>query len=133
LRLQLHGEDAARRDAVLARMNGAIAHAKQRDATTDCASREELARAVHGAGDYRAPAISREKLWAVVEGPTSAADVRCATAEALATSGDEDARARLRVAAAHCADPRVRVALQEIAEPDELDEADSPVDAARRL
>jgi hypothetical protein len=122
VRLQLFGEDAARRDALLARVRDAIARAReeQRGGTVDLvasASSAELARAAHGAADYRAPALSREQLWALVEGPAIDAAARRSAARALATSGDDDeTRARLRVAADGCADPKVRVALQELAE-----------------
>ena len=69
LRLQLHGEDAARRGAVLARITESIARvrggrgamAAQIVATS---SKEDLARLAHGSVDYRVANLSREQLWA---------------------------------------------------------------------
>jgi hypothetical protein len=121
LRLQLHGEDASKRDAVLARIRGAIACVKEgRGAASarlvSAATPDELARAAGGAADYRAPSLSRAALWALVEGPEIDERERRAAAEALAKTSDDAERARLRVAAEHCADPRVRIALREIAE-----------------
>jgi hypothetical protein len=120
LRLQLHGEDAARRDAVLARIRehidrvreGRGAVAAQLVATS---SRDDLARVAHGGGDYRMATMTREQLWALVEGSEVDADARTAAAEALVRSGAGDERARLRVAADHCAEPAVRIALEELA------------------
>jgi hypothetical protein len=133
LRLQLHGKDAARREAVLERLRLAIraAHEGRKDPATDfvaAASREVLARAAHGAGDYRASALSVEQLWAIVEGPSLDGEARANAASALVGSGGAEARARLRVAAEHCADPRVRVALQGLCAEDEPeDEAEVAV------
>ncbi len=79
-------------------------------------SKDELARVASGGADYRAASLSREALWALIEGPAVDADARRAAAEALATTSDVAERARLRIAAEHCADPRVRVALAELAE-----------------
>jgi hypothetical protein len=64
-------------------------------------------------------AVTREQLWAIVEGPEHDARTRVGAAGALATTGDVAERARLRISAAHCAEPQVRVALQELAEEDE--------------
>ena len=120
LRLQLHGEDAARRGAVLARIRDNIirvqegrgAIAAQIVAT---ASKEDLARLAHGAGEYRMANLSREQLWGLVEGPEVAASARKAAAEALVGTRDESERTRLRVAAERCAEPEVRFALEELA------------------
>jgi hypothetical protein len=132
LRLQLHGKDAARREAVLERIRAAIqrTHDERRDATTDfvsAASGDDLTRAAFGAGDYRVAALPREQLWALVEGPTVGAAARHAAAAALVKSGDGDARSRLRVTADSCADPRVRVALQKMCEGEDIEE---PLDDA---
>ncbi len=121
LRLQLHGHDATRRDAVLERLKASLTRAndEQNDATTGyvaSASSLDLVRAAQGAGDYRRAAVSREQLWAVVEGPAIDSASRKAAAEALAHSCDEGERARLRVAAEHCAEPMVRIALHQLAE-----------------
>jgi hypothetical protein len=126
LRLQLHGKDAARREAVLERVRGAIKRAKaeRHDATTSfvsAASREDLTRAAFGAGDYREASVSREQLWAVVEGPSLDVGAREAAAAALVKSGDAESRERLRVTADNCADPRVRVALQKVCESEDLE------------
>jgi hypothetical protein len=68
------------------------------------------------------PSVSHEALWSLVEGAAVAAPTRTAAAEALVSTGDVTERERLRVAAAHCADPRVRLALEELAD-EEADEA----------
>ncbi len=125
VRLQLHGEDAARRDAVLARITENVARVKEGRGAAAAqmvasSSKEALARVAHGGADYRMAAMTREQLWALVEGPEIEASARKAAATALATSSDGDERARLRVAASLCAEPHVRVALEEIARGDEL-------------
>jgi hypothetical protein len=141
LRLQLHGEDAPRRAAVLERIRAAIDLVKEgRGAASaqlvSAASHAELVRAAGGAADYRGAALTREQLWALVEGPEVAAAERTAAAAALAKSGDDGERARLRVAAEHCAAPEVRVALARLAEGDVPDGEDaergSPAFAAVR-
>jgi hypothetical protein len=127
LRLQLHGEDASRRDAVLARIRGNVdrvlegrgAVAAQLVASS---SNQQLARVAGGAGDYRIPTMTREQLWALVEGPEVEASARKAAAEALVRASDGVERARMRVAAERCAEPQVRVALQEIAQAEWIDE-----------
>ena len=121
LRLQLHGADAARRQAVLDRIDEAITRAKveRHDAAAHfvaSATRAELARAVQGGGDYRTTSLSRDQLWAVVEGPAIASAARTAAAEALARTNDPSERARLRVAADHCAEPHVRIAITQLAD-----------------
>jgi hypothetical protein len=121
LRLQLHGDDATRRDAIVARIDEGIARVKdvERDAAANFVtsrSSERVAESARGGGDYRVPSISREALWSLVEGSAVAAPTRTAAAEALASTGGIPERDRLRVAAAHCADPRVRLALEELAD-----------------
>lgn len=143
LRLQLHGEDAVRRDAVLARVRGAIAAAAARRAVGTeilfhAASRaDETGRASVGAGDYRQPSPSREQLWEVIEGGAANASARTAAASALAASLDGAERARLRVLAAQCAEPKLRVALEGVAgqdpDADEEDAALAPEPARRAL
>jgi hypothetical protein len=122
LRLQLHGADAVRRDAVAARIRENIERVQRGEHAVaaqlvSSASKGELARVASGGADYRAASLSREALWKLIEGPTVDAESRRAAAEALAKTSDDSERARLRVAAEHCADPRVRVALAELAEP----------------
>ena len=121
LRLQLHGKDAARRDALLTRLQAAIARASaERDepvaSFVSGASRADMTRAAEGGGDYRQPAVSREQLWSVLEGPAIDSAARNAAAEALAGSRDPAERARLRIAADRCAEPAVRTRMQELLE-----------------
>ncbi len=140
LRLQLHGDDAKRRDALVARFEAAMdaaartrtdashvhaAHAAE--AATGAGAARFLA-ASHGAGDYRAAAVNREQLWEVVEGAAAEPSVRVLAAETLAMGLEGDERARLRVAAEHCAEPKVRVALEEL-----LEEAEPAPAATREL
>jgi hypothetical protein len=121
LRLQLHGEDATRRDAIMARIQEALARVKdvERDAAANFVmsrSTDKVAQSARGGGDYRMPSVSHEALWSLVEGAAVAAPTRTAAAEALAHTGGAAERERLRVAAAHCADPGVRLALEEMAD-----------------
>ncbi len=76
-----------------------------------------------GATDYRQPAVSREQLWELVEGEATDQQARVAAAEALASAAAHDDRARLRIAAAHVADPKIRVALEDLADEDAASEA----------
>ena len=124
LRLQLHGKDAARRDALVTRIAQAIEASRGRQ--TEAAgqivasvSSSELERIASGAADYRAAAITRQQLWDLVEGPQEDAATRTAAARALASRGDPEDRMRLRVAAQRSAEPRVRLALAELADDDE--------------
>jgi hypothetical protein len=128
LRLQLHGEDARHRDAILARLQKAIESAKA--GSTDgvaevvaTASDAELARLATAGGDYRAPAVTREQLWSVVEGSKHDATARTQAARALASRAHGKDLARLRVAAEHCAEPKMRVLLRDLAVDDEEDES----------
>ncbi len=89
LRLQLHGEDAVKRGAVLARVRDAIDCVKEgRGAVSaqlvSSATPQELARAAGGGADYRGAALTRDQLWALVEGPEVDERARRAAAEALA-------------------------------------------------
>jgi hypothetical protein len=120
LRLQFHGEDAARRDAVLARITENIVRASEGRGAVAAqlvasSSAQDLARLADGAGSYRAATVSREELWGLIEGPEIDADARKAAAEALVRSNASEDRARLRVAAERCAEPDLRVALEELA------------------
>jgi hypothetical protein len=121
LRLQLHGADAVRREAVTARIRENIERVQRGEHAVaaqlvSSSSQEQLTRVASGGADYRGASLSREALWALIEGPAVDADARRAAAEALAKTSDGAERARLRVAAEHCADPRVRVALVELAD-----------------
>jgi hypothetical protein len=131
LRLQLHGEDAARRDAVLARIVESIAAAKDRRAVAAHRmvagkSKDEMARVAAGGGDYRASSITRDQLWQLVEGATTDAPSRTAAAEALVVAIDPADRARLRIAADRVADPRTRVALERLADDDDENAPEAP-------
>jgi hypothetical protein len=120
LRLQMHGDDAGRRDEVLARIKGAITRARE---TTSRAAAlavqvmpaRHLASSARGAEGYRVASVSRDQLWAVVEGQASDAETRTAAAEVLALQLDSADRVRLRGVAAQCAEPRLRVALAALA------------------
>jgi hypothetical protein len=132
LRLQLHGEDATRRDAIVERMREGLARVAEveRDAAAHFVtsrSTEKVSDAVRGAGDYRLPSVTPDALWALVEGAGVDATTRMAAAEALARAGGPG-RDRLRVAAAHCADPQLRVALERLGE----DEAEDRPEGRRR-
>jgi hypothetical protein len=135
LRLQLHGKDAARRDALALRINEAITRAaRTRDGAAerlaDAADAAQITRALTGATDFRMPTVSRDALWEVVEGPTAHANARVAAAEALATSSDENERTRLRVAASQCAEPEARALLEQLTA--EMQAFEDVTDARRR-
>jgi hypothetical protein len=118
LRLQLHGTDDARAEALAERIRAALAQSHRTDGAhllARSAAGGALGRAAQGATDYRQPAVSREQLWELVEGEATDQQARVAAAEALATSIDGPERARLRIAATHVADPRVRIALEDLA------------------
>jgi hypothetical protein len=120
LRLQLHGRDAASQGAILRRIEESIRRAHEGESraageVVKGSSARQLARLAEGGADYRAPAVTREQLWSLVEGPEHDQATRTAAAKALATTGDDDERARLRVAADHYAEPRSRVVLRELA------------------
>jgi len=115
LRLQLHGRDAERREAIALRLEACIARARAPGAA------HRLAR---GETDYRRAGASREELWEVLEAPAAEPAARARAAAALAVGSGDDDRRRLRVAAAHCAEPATRVALLRIAEV-EFEEAEA--------
>jgi hypothetical protein len=120
LRLQLHGEDASLREAIVARLRDAIAVAGTPGGgaahrLAESASPALLAQAARGDGNYRAPGATREELWEVVEKPSANGKARTLAANALARGGDREDRARLRIAAERCADPETREALEKLA------------------
>jgi len=126
VRLQMHSDDAGRRDEVLARVRDAIAATKEngtRGAALVVQSRSS--EQVAGAGSYREPTLTREQLWELVEGPTTDASTRTAAAGALVVKLGVSEHARLRVAADQCAEPRARVALGALLEEHEQDEAEA--------
>jgi len=120
LRLQMQGDDAGRRDEVLARVNETLAGSRAEsgragERVVQAMPRGLVVASAMGADSYRLPSISREQLWDLVEGPASDASTRTAAAEALSVALDDSDRARLRVAASRCAQPRLRVALGTLA------------------
>jgi hypothetical protein len=85
-------------------------------------------RALARARDYREARVEAERLWRVLDDATTSPATRAGAAIAL--SADEGTRARLRVAADACAEPRLRVALTRVAEgatDPELEEALAPL------
>jgi hypothetical protein len=126
LRLQLQEADAARSDVLVARLREAMARAAilrsdgaemlvRATMAGEGASRRLLS-SIRGGLDYRQPALAREQLWKLVEGPAAERDARTLAAGALVPTLDEHERTRLRAAADNCADPRVRVALRAFAD-----------------
>lgn len=135
LRLQLHGEDAGRRVAIVERIEAAIARARtlRADPTAafmENASVDDLTRAADGAASYRFAAPSRDKLWEVFESPVLAPEARRAAAEALASGIDPSERPRFRIAAAQVAEPATRDRLHELLG-DEEEESPEPARAMR--
>lgn len=65
---------------------------------------------------YRAVALGRDRLVALVDDARAAARSRIAAAVVLAEQGDTEGLSRVRVAADACASPRVRVALERVAD-----------------
>lgn len=129
LRLQLHGADAARRGPVGERLREAIARAHAPEAVAqrlaETATPAVLAQAARGDGDYRSPAASRDALWEVVEAPAATGETRARAARALAAGAGRADRARLRIAADRCAEPKARQALARIAVGEEEDEEEA--------
>jgi len=134
LRLQLHDDDVTRAPALAARIQAAMDHSRrmqsegadrlmQAQGTLDASKR--LASSSRGGLDYRQPAIAREQLWELVEGPVSDANARRVAAEALAPDMSREEKERLRVVVEKCAEPRARVALQRLLDQDPEDEADT--------
>ena len=131
LRLQLHGKDASRREALLERLREAITRAENLRGDPDAgfvasASVEDLTRAADGAASYRQALPTRDKLWQLFESPAIDSAARKAAGEALASGGDAGERARLRIAAEHCADPDARVRLHELLDDAKLNAEDEP-------
>jgi hypothetical protein len=121
LRLQLHGKDATRREAIVERIRAGIARVAvvERDGAANLvksASPDTVARSMRGGADYRVASVSRDGLWALVEGSAVDAQARTAAARAILETGTDEERSRIRVAAGLCADPQVRVALEELAD-----------------
>jgi hypothetical protein len=136
LRLQLHGEDVARRGPIVERLRAAIARAHAPEAVAqrfaEAATPAVLAQAARGDGDYRSPAAGRDALWEVVEAPPARGETRVRAARALADGADGADRARLRIAAERCAEPEARQGLARIAALGEDDEEEAGAPAPRR-
>ncbi len=120
LRVQLHGEDAGRRDEVQARINAGIARVadprtRGAELFVQATPSRRVTEATGGPASYRVPWPSREQLWELVEASTTDAATRTAAAEALAGALEPSERARLRVVAAQCAEPRLRIAIGSLA------------------
>jgi len=65
---------------------------------------------------YRERACDAEQLAALCESPRESPEHRAAAAVALGASGDPGMRQRLRIAAAGCAHPKLRIALEAAAD-----------------
>ncbi len=137
LHLQLHGAHEGKHAAIAERIRAGIARAAE-PATggahrlAEAVSLGPLARAARGQGDYRAPGVTRDELWELVEAPATEGSMRAAAGEALALEGDRADRTRLRIAAERCAEPSTRAALSRVAgvldvEDEEDDEPAPPI------
>lgn len=73
-------------------------------------------------GDYRGAPLSEDDLVRVLESPDEPAEARVGAALALREQARGETQARLRVAAGACANPRLRVAFERIADEKEDDE-----------
>jgi hypothetical protein len=67
---------------------------------------------LRSAPGFRTAAIPVDRLWQVVEDPRADREARTGAAIALATHAQDDGRERIRIAAAGCAEPRLRIALR---------------------
>ena len=70
-----------------------------------------LSRLSASADAYRGVAMSRDRLWAVVESPAAASELRAAAAAALAPTLDPPAKRHLRVVADQAEAPALRAAI----------------------
>lgn len=66
-------------------------------------------------GSFRDAPLRSEDLWKIVESPAAEVTARAGAAAVLAQEATEDDRARLRIAADACAEPRLRVVLDKAA------------------
>jgi hypothetical protein len=82
---------------------------------------------------YREPVVPAEDLCRVLDDPSSDPSARVGAAVALKQSGDQDHVRRVRVAAAMTAQPKLRVALERVAEASDDDALLDPLDASATL
>ena len=94
----------------------ALRAALDRNGRTVGAWRDAIAGEVRRGAGYRSATAGPEDLGRILEGADTPADRRIGAALALAASKDPEAAPKIRVAAAACAEPRVRVALEKVAE-----------------
>lgn len=66
-------------------------------------------------GSFRDAPLRTDDLWKVLESPAASATARAGAAAVIATEATEEDRARLRIAADVCAEPRLRVVLDKAA------------------
>jgi hypothetical protein len=123
--LRLHDAEGAARDALVARVEEALSAFR---AGSGPESAEALVapggrpvdrwlrevRAIAKARDYREARLDADRLWRLLLDSTASPATRAGAA--IAVSHDEAARARLRVAAEACVEPRLRVALDRVAQ-----------------
>ena len=131
--VKLPAETAERGDALLAQIRGALdAEAEESDpagpllargADSIAAWRARLRRLVAPAVGYRARTVPVDALLRTAGDAEAPAEQRVGAALAIAQSGDEDARKRLRIATDGVANEPVRLALEAAAEADAEDEA----------
>jgi hypothetical protein len=84
--------------------------------------RRELERLAQRGEGYRDDALAPDRLAAVVEDASLAADRRVGAAWMLAAKGDDETKQRIRIAADACADEDLKIALERAAE-GEIEEA----------
>ena len=108
-------------------MNAGIAATAARGVSVDAASlvarggrevdewMKALAAIANPATSYRAAAVPVDSFWRVLEDPAAEPTARVGAAMALRDKLDDDARARIRVAAENSAHPKVRIALDALA------------------
>jgi len=82
--------------------------------------------------DYREATLERDRLWDLLDDPSTPAATRAGAAVALAAGDDPDARARLRIAADACAEPQLRITLACVAEGAEEPELEAMLESLVR-
>ncbi|WP_394845627.1 hypothetical protein LZC95_52430 [Pendulispora brunnea] len=116
-----------RRDAIVARILEVFAARRGASAQHDIAGMlakrarshaawfEALAALRASKGGYRDTVVCAEDLWATLEDPSAAEDVRGAAGFLLRPSLDTEGKARVRIAAEATASPALRTALEAVA------------------